>query len=69
MTSHVHLDIVGPLPPSQGNSCCLTMLYIFTRWPEVVAVPDAPVSRKLKFSTVIGSRGAAVHPRLRPGHQ
>ncbi|XP_055932014.1 uncharacterized protein K02A2.6-like [Argiope bruennichi] len=31
---HVHLDLVGPLPPSQGNYYCLTMIDRFTRWPE-----------------------------------
>lgn len=41
--SHVHLDIVGPLPPSQGNKYLLTMVDRFTRWPEVVplAITDA----------------------------
>ncbi|GFV34263.1 uncharacterized protein TNCV_991841 [Trichonephila clavipes] len=23
---HLHLDIIGPLPPSQGFSCCLTAI-------------------------------------------
>ncbi|XP_023341697.1 uncharacterized protein LOC111711545 [Eurytemora carolleeae] len=34
--SHVHVDIVGPLPSSQGLSYLLTMIDRTTRWPEVV---------------------------------
>jgi Integrase core domain/Integrase zinc binding domain len=34
--AHVHVDIVGPLPVSQGFSHVLTMIDRSTRWPEVV---------------------------------
>jgi Integrase core domain/Integrase zinc binding domain/RNase H-like domain found in reverse transcriptase len=34
--AHVHVDIVGPLPVSQGFSHMLTMIDRSTRWPEVV---------------------------------
>ncbi|KRZ65366.1 Transposon Tf2-6 polyprotein [Trichinella papuae] len=37
---HVHLDIVGPLPPSRGFSYLLTMIDRFTRWPEVVPLAN-----------------------------
>ena len=37
---HVHIDIVGPLPPSQGNSYILTMIDRFSRWPEAVPLPE-----------------------------
>ena len=30
----VHIDIVGPLPPSQGYQYLLTCIDRFTRWPE-----------------------------------
>jgi hypothetical protein len=39
--SHVHVDIVGPLPPSsKGHTYLLTMLDRATRWPEVVPLKD-----------------------------
>ena len=31
---HIHMDIVGPLPPSNGHSYILTIIDHFTRWPE-----------------------------------
>ena len=34
--SHVHIDIGGPLPSSQGYSYLLTMIDRTTRWPKVV---------------------------------
>lgn len=33
---HVHLDIIGPLPPIRGKRYCLTMIDRTTGWPEVV---------------------------------
>ena len=40
--SHVHIDIVGPLPSSQNCSYILTMIDRTTRWPE--AVPLSSIS-------------------------
>lgn len=37
---HVHLDIVGPLPPSEGYTYLVTFIDRFSRWPEAIPVQE-----------------------------
>ena len=38
--SHIHIDIVGPLPPSAGLTHLLTIMDRTTRWPEAIHLRD-----------------------------
>ena len=37
---HVHIDLVGPLPPSLGCTHLLTVVDCYTRWPEAIPLSD-----------------------------
>ncbi|CAH8547892.1 unnamed protein product, partial [Schistosoma intercalatum] len=37
---HVHVDLVGPLPPSNGFTYIFTAVYRFTRWPIACPIKD-----------------------------
>ncbi|BHF73335.1 hypothetical protein SprV_0401641600 [Sparganum proliferum] len=48
--NHVHLDVVGPLPPSNGYTHLLTCVDRYTRWPEAVPLPNVQAETIVKAS-------------------
>ncbi len=34
--AHIHVDLVGPLPPSRGHTYLFTIIDWTSRWPEAI---------------------------------
>ncbi|BHF60151.1 hypothetical protein SprV_0100311300 [Sparganum proliferum] len=74
--SHMHLDVVGSLPPSNGFTHLFTCVDRYTRWAEAIPLSDAQVETIVKAfvsrwvamfgapSTVTTDRGAQFESAL-----
>ena len=40
----IHVDLVGPLPPSEGMTYIFTIIDRYSRWPEAIPISDCSAS-------------------------
>ena len=73
--AHIHVDIVGPLPPSEGYRYLLTIIDRNTRWPEAIPLrqqtADACTSGLINWvsrfgvpESIVSDRGANFTSKL-----
>ncbi|GFS94539.1 hypothetical protein TNCV_2015401 [Trichonephila clavipes] len=60
---HVHIDLVGPLPPSEGFRYCLTCVDRFSKWPE--AFPMVEISAEAVAKAFYSGCNSRFGPPLR----
>ncbi|KAK3889948.1 hypothetical protein Pcinc_006100 [Petrolisthes cinctipes] len=67
--AHIHVDVVGPLPPSDGHRYLFTIIDHSTRWPEAIPMANA-TSTSCASSLLSGwiSRFGIPEHHLRPWH-
>ena len=68
---HVHLDIIGPFPPSEGMRYCLTMIDRGTSWPEAIPTDkiDAVTIAGLFFTHWVSRFGVPLRITTDQGRQ
>ncbi|GBN05290.1 Transposon Ty3-G Gag-Pol polyprotein [Araneus ventricosus] len=59
--THIHIDIVGPFPPSEGQIYLLTIIDRFSRWPEAIPIPDMRVKTICRAIFDAGSLALDAH--------
>ncbi len=49
--AHIHVDLVGPLPPSRGHTYLLTVIDRTSRWPEAIPLPSITTADAAKLGS------------------
>ena len=62
--SHIHVDLVGPLPPSSGYTHIFTIVDRTTRWPEAISLRETSTIDRAKSLSAPGSPVSVSHKTL-----